>query len=124
MPELLYAEGAVGELWRRLHDQLEHPVPAFAQSTVPLIAMDSAPDQTSLTLHLPEAVTRTPKVGTRPRKKSAAQSSDAQIETSPPPVGTRSKSPVAAVKKAGRAKATRSAPAHAPASQDKGGSAE
>lgn len=124
VPELLYAEGAVGELWRRLHDQLEHPVPAFAQSTVPLIAMDSAPDQTPLTLQLPEAVTRTPKVGTRPRKKSAAQSSDAQIETSPPPVGTRSKSPVAAVKKAGRAKATRSAPEHDPASQDKGGSAE
>lgn len=124
VPELLYAEGAVGELWRRLHDLLEHPLPAFARPSVPLIAVDSAPEQAPSGLLLPEADVHASKAGAQPRKKNSAQPTEAQIDTSPPPVAAESKGPVAAVKKAGRAKATRSVPAHVPASKDKGGRAE
>ena len=126
VPELLYAEGAVGELWRRLHDLLEHPLPDFAQPSVPLITVDSPPEQIQASLRLPEADAPTSKAATRPRKKNAARPAKAQAQTdaSPPPAATRSRSPVAAPEKPARIKATRSAPAPGLASPDKGGNAE
>ena len=126
VPELLYAEGAVGDLWRRLHDLLEHPLPDFAQPSVPLITVDSPPEQIQASLRLPEADAPTSKAATRPRKKNAARPAKAQAQTdaSPPPAATRSRSPVAAPEKPARIKATRSAPAPGLASPDKGGNAE
>lgn len=44
VPELLTAEGAVGELWRQLHQLFEQPMPAFVQSKLSA-PVDSASDK-------------------------------------------------------------------------------
>ncbi len=45
VPELLTAEGAVGELWRQLHQLFEQPMPAFVQPKLSA-PLDSTSDKT------------------------------------------------------------------------------
>lgn len=45
VPELLTAEGAVGELWRQLHQLFEQPMPAFVQPKSP-VTSDTADNTT------------------------------------------------------------------------------
>lgn len=54
VPELLTAEGTVGELWRQLHQLFEQPIPAFVQPKVP--ASSVAVDKTEPVLPVKAAV--------------------------------------------------------------------
>ncbi|HBO2781260.1 DUF3141 domain-containing protein [Pseudomonas aeruginosa] len=124
VPELLYADGAVGELWRRLHDLLEHHLPTFAQPSLPHIAVSSDSDQSQATLSLSDTDTEGAQPNARPRAKKATQPTQAQVEPGSSKVAARSKSPVAAEKKTSRSKASRSKHVHVPASRGKKGDAE
>ncbi|MDY0205785.1 MAG: DUF3141 domain-containing protein [Pseudomonas sp.] len=55
VPELLTAEGAVGELWRQLHQLFEQPIPAFVQPK--LSASSVAVDKTEPVAPVKETVT-------------------------------------------------------------------
>ncbi len=72
VPELLIAEGTIGELWRQLHQLFEQPIPAFVQPK--LSASSVAVDKTELVFPVKKTVTPVKAVKEKAAQSLAAES--------------------------------------------------
>lgn len=103
VPELLIAEGAVGELWRQLHQLFEQPIPAFVQPK--LSASSVAVDKAELVAPVKKTVTPVKAV-----EKKAAKS----VKPKAPKAATKKTAKPAAASKAVAASKEKTAAAQVP----------
>ncbi len=132
VPELLTAEGAIGELWRQLHQLFEQPMPAFVQpklsattdrvdAATPPKAAEAVikkprPVKTALKKSAPTAKPKSVKTVAAPQKKPAmaatAESLKAdQVKATPAKAAEQKPAPAAKAKTAKAATKPQQAPA-------------
>ena len=113
VPELLTAEGAVGELWRKLHQLFEQPMPAFVQPKLSAAADSAADIASSQPSDLSEKKTTAIKAAVQqPVNSTNPEATKAQAKQEVQPVAAAKTDSAAAEKeKAAEAKVTLEQPA-------------
>ncbi|WP_449106405.1 DUF3141 domain-containing protein [Pseudomonas mohnii] len=127
VPELLTAEGAVGEFWRHLHQVLEQPLPDFALPTAKPTVQDSAPQTVAAALARAKKPTRpiAAAPAAKPATAKAGPAQPATPKTSTTPAAKRSTSGKAVpTKSANKATAALAAKKNAAAKIPKAGPIE